>query len=243
MKRTMFIFFVLFAFLFSIKLFAQATAEKHLGLGISFDPSRIGHVTYYYNGPGPGPVSGTIVNQSPLLFYFVLDTNNIRIEPLFGLSTGNSENTQTSRSINNSDYSTNTNTNNFSDITVGLGGFYLSHLSNNFNLYFGPRIAFDFVSAKSGYKTSGVYNGQYSSYENSTEAKETDITIGLAFGAEYFAFNKFSFGGEASINYTRFGNPEVTTTPQPVTTNINTSERTQYSYHTSGIFFVRWYFI
>ncbi len=243
MKQTAVIFSVLLFLLLPSKLLSQTSDNGHLGVGISFDPSRIGHVNIYYSGPNPRPPD-LIINYSPILFYFVLDTNNIRIEPMFGLSTGNSENTQTSKSINNSDYSTSTNTSNYSDVTVGLGAFYLSPLSNNFNLYFGPRIYLNIISAISGYKTLGFYSGQYSSYENKTETKELDITAGLSIGAEYFPFKKFSFGGEASINYTRYGNPDMTITPsQSNYTYINTSERTQYSFFTSGIFFVRWYFL
>ncbi|MCL5030562.1 MAG: hypothetical protein M1480_16240 [Bacteroidetes bacterium] len=245
MKQTAVIFSALFVLLFSSILLSQETGGAHLGVGISIDPSRIGHVNIYYAGPNSSPPP-SIVNQSPILFYFIIDTNKIRIEPLFGLNTTNSENTQTYRAVSNSNYNINTDINNISAITTGLGVFYLSALSNSFNLYFGPRIYFNFVSITTENKGASVYNGQYSSSDNKTETNELDITIGLAVGAEYFPFNKFSFGGEASINYTSYGNPDVTTTntpPSPPPSYISSSERKQYSFNTSGIFFVRWYFI
>ncbi len=245
MRRTAVISSALFVILFSSILLSQETGGAHLGVGISIDPSRIGHVTYYYNGPGPGS-SGTIINQSPILFYFTIDTNKIRIEPLFGLNTTNSENTQTTKYISSANYSTNTNTYNSSAITAGLGVFYLSPLSDYFNLYFGPRLYFNFVSSLTDNINAGVYNGQYSSNDYQTEIKEVDITVALALGGEYFPLRKFSFGAEASINYTRYGNPDITNTntpPGPPPSYISSSERTQYSFYTSGIFFVRWYFI
>ena len=76
--------------------------------------------------------------------------------------------------------------------------------------------------------------------------KETDINIGIVLGAEYFSISHFSVGGEVSFNYTTFGNPNITNTfspPQTPPPSIESTQTTQYSYHTDALFLMRWYFL
>lgn len=244
MRRTAVIFFALLFLLLPSKLLSQEQDTNHLGIGISIDPSRIGHVTYFYFGEA-SIITQTLDNQAPILFYFPIYINDkIRIEPMFGLNTINSGNTQSSKSTISTDYSINTYTSNSSVTTIGLGGFYIASISNSFNMYLGPRIYFNFASSLVEYIYEQSSGGHYSRNDYKTETKESDITVGLALGAEYFPIRKFSFGAEASFNYTSYGNPDITNTQQqtaPYYTGSN--DRTQYSYNTSGIFFVRWYFL
>lgn len=243
MKRITIIFFALFAFLFPSILLSQDQDTNHLGIGVSFDPSKVGHITIYSFDPNPSVTS--IVNKTPIIFYLPININNqFRIEPMFGLSSINSEYDQSSKVDTNSDFSNTKNTYTVASTTIGFGGFYISSLSNYFNLYFGPRLYFTFLSYSNESKYEQSYNNHYSSNDMKTESKELDITIGLSVGAEYFLYRKFSLGAEASLDYTSYGNPDVTNTPQQTAPYFITSnDRTQYSYNTSGIFFVRWYFI
>ena len=74
--------------------------------------------------------------------------------------------------------------------------------------------------------------------------KETDVHLGASFGGEYFPFTQFSVGGELQLNYTSYGNPDITQTSsqQPPATST-TSERKQHLWNTDALFFVRWYFV
>ena len=63
--------------------------------------------------------------------------------------------------------------------------------------------------------------------------KFTYYTIGISFGSEYFLYKNFSLGAEIQLNYNFAGKPK------------NESEFytfSKYSYGTSGIVFVRFYF-
>lgn len=245
MKKLSVIIFVLFAFVFSFNLFAQSKMGNRLGIGISIDPARIGHVTYY-SFLQETLVSVTVPNQSPILFYLPINViDEIRIEPLFGLnSTGNG-----STSITTDTMGTNSSSFAYSSdgtaVTIGVSGFYRISPSNDFGLYFGPRISYTFLSLVSIEKYGTNYGGNYSSTIYNTEMTETDFTVGLAFGVEYFPISQISFGGEASYNYKSFGNPDIkkTTTPPQPSNSVTTTKLTRHSTRTDGIFFVRWYFL
>ncbi|HED36871.1 MAG TPA: hypothetical protein ENI76_01290 [Ignavibacteria bacterium] len=246
MKHISVIISILFTVMFSMTLFAQSRMENRLGIGISIDPTRIGHVTYYTYGQNSFIVE-TATNQSPILFYLPINvTDKIRIEPLFGLNS--TSNASTSNTTNN--IGTNSTKHTYSSdataVTIGVSGFYRTSLSNYFGLYFGPRVSYTFLSLVNENKNESIYGGgNHSSSTYNTKTNETDITVGLAFGVEYFPISRISFGGEASFNYTSFGNPHVknTFTPPQPSNSITTVERTRHSSHTDGIFFVRWYFL
>lgn len=245
MKQISVILFVVFTLVFTTKLFSQSEKDNKLGIGISLDPARIGHVSYYNYSPEFGLINSTVNNATPIMFYLPINvTERVRLEPSFGLYTINNENTTTS------DYpgtAPTTNTNSASLITIGLRGVYLSSLSKSFELYFGPRLDFSFVSSSNVY--SQIYthsDGSNTTVINTTGSKETDINMGVVFGAEYFPISHYSVGGEVSLNYTTFGNPTLTNTTSPPQTQpayTNSNDVTRYSFHTDALFFMRWYFL
>lgn len=212
--------------------------KNRLGVGISLDPARIGTVNYYVYDQ----YYRMITNISPITFYLPINvTEKFRVEPSFGLYTINFESTTTS---NDPNYSSSAGSNDISTITAGLRGLYISSLSNSFGLYFGPKLELNFLSSTQtdSYTTANPK----STVINKTETTETDITLGLIFGAEYFPISHFSIGGEGSFNYTSFGNPEITNTIIPPPTNPSPlvfTEKKQHSFHTDVLFFVRWYFL
>ena len=244
MKRIIVLFFVLFTLIFSTKLFSQSDKGNLLGVGISLDPARIGHASYYFYNAQFSYSSVTITNSSPIMFYIPINMTKIfRLEPSFGILTSNYSNTLTPTYPGA--YTTTT-TNSGSIVTVGLRAVYLYSLSSSFGLYFGPRIDLNLVSTSNG-------NPQIVGVSNSTivvtyytDMTETDIIFGGVFGAEYFPISHLSLGGEVSFNYTKFGNPDITnssTPPQPQPVYSNSNEITQYSFHTDALFFLRWYFL
>ena len=244
MKRFIVLFFVLSTLIFSTKLFSQSEDVNKLGIGISLDPSRIGHASYYLFNGQISSTSITETNASPIMFYVPVNlTKNFRLEPSFGLFTMNYSTTTTPTYPGS--YTTTT-TNSGSTITIGLRTVYLASLSHSFGLYFGPRIDFSFISSSNGTpQVIGINNVTVLVMYN-TDITETDINFGGVFGAEYFPISHISLGGEVSFNYTTFGNPSITSNtdpPQPSPIYNTTNERTQYSFHTDALFFLRWYFL
>ncbi len=111
-------------------------------------------------------------------------------------------------------------------------------------IYYGPRLEFEFISSTYEDVYSNNYPNANSNYDYKTITTETDITFGGVIGAEYFPIHKFSIGGEISLNYVSFGNPNVTNDnyPVPASPSTNTSERNQHTLYTGALFFLRWYF-
>ena len=247
MRNTAFVISVLLIIAIQINIIAQDSLTNHVGIGISVDPARIGHVTYISNGEVTTNIM-TIDNQSPILLYIPLNlSDQLRIEPFFGINKINNEQNQ-ELITPNPNYNLNSSSYENKVITMGLGVYRLFILSKTFGLYLGPKINWDLISYTTGYGSKGNYNGNYTSSNNVTNTKEVDITIGLDFGAEYFPFSQFSIGADASFNYTSFGNPDVTNTYTSIPPNnyppSNISNKiTQYSFNTRGIFFARWYFL
>ncbi len=244
MKRFIVLSFVLSTLIFSTKLFSQSEDVNKLGIGISLDPSRIGHASYYLLYGQMISTNLLETNASPIMFYVPINlTKNFRLEPSFGLFTMKYSATSSPDYAGALPTST---TNNGSTLTIGLRAVYLSSLSNSFGLYFGPRIDFSFISSSSENSVNYSTNNENFLVTTNTDKTETDINLGGVFGAEYFPVSHISLGGEVSFNYSTFGNPSTTITtdpPQPPLVGASTSERTQYSFHTDALFFLRWYFL
>lgn len=227
----------------SLVQFSTAQEQKRniLGLGMSIEPALFGASMVYYTGPyGPEGYYGmsqSAYATSPINVYLTINaTPSFRIEPVFGIYSFKNERTTTAPG-----YTPPTSTSK-TEVTLthlGLGGFYLIPTSNSLQMYVGPRIGFNFVTMLS----AGIYYDQISgSYQQQeVESKETDFSVGLSFGAEYFPITEFSMGAEVSGNYVSFGNPEVTRTP--ASSSSSTTERKQHIITTNGLFFLRWYFV
>ncbi len=227
---------ILLSVIISLPVFSQSKAGDKMGIGIGIDPSRVGQLTIYSNGPGPG-YSGSFINSYPISIYLPINLNAYyRFEPYFGLYSSSDESTTTSAS-----YLPQTNTEDVSNIAAGIRFFYVSSLSKSLNLYSGPKVEFNFLYSSTGYT---YYNGntpQAIKVTNITEMHQTNLILGLVFGAEYFPVSHFSVGGEASFNYTSFGNPEITYTPAQ--SYSSSTETKQHSFHTDVLILVRWYFL
>lgn len=239
---------ILIAFLgitLSTPLLAQEEVQRRLGLGISIDPARLGQSYYYFFSAQAGVflLQGNN-NVPPVVFYLPIRiTNRFRCEPSFGFySTGTS--TTTTATGGGSGQYPETNSYDLSFVTIGVRGAYSSSLSDDLALYFGPRLDFSFVSSTFEYSYTSNYPVPNTRQSFKSTSKETNITVGLVFGAEYFPVSQFSVGGEVGLNYTSFGDPELKTDyspPQPPPTY--TTRREQHATRTDALFLVRWYFL
>ena len=153
----------------------------------------------------------------PVSIYFSVNRPSVSLQPEFGLysysyESGGSNNTA-------------------SIVKVGLGALFSVAQGPSSRTYLGPRMGLLFISQSSS--STGPTT-------STSDRTETDFTIGLATGGEYYVSSQFSVGGEAQVNYYSFGNPETTTTP--ASGSSSNSDRTQSFISTSGLFFLRFYF-
>jgi opacity protein-like surface antigen len=223
-------------------LHAQEDTLGLVGLGISIDPTK-GSELVYINPSLENLQSIWSNNTSAVVFYVPINvTNRFRFEPSIGLfSASSSSATTPTIQGNGTPY---TYSNDASVITLGIRGTYRYSLSNLLILYLGPRLEFGIVS--STYENVYITNYPNANIKQDDKkiTKETDITFGGVIGAEYFPISKFSVGGEISLNYVTFGNPDITYENYPTpSSSYNTTEREQHTLYTGALFFLRWYFL
>jgi hypothetical protein len=241
MRTSNIIFIILITLSMCTTLNAQEESRRLLGVGISIDPARIGHLEYYYT-IGSEIESQSFANISPVLLYVPMDvSSSFRIEPYFG-HYSNSSNVTTKAMPQSSEYPRTT-VNEASITTVGLRGTYLSPLSSSLSLYVGPRFDLSFVSTSYEYSYISSYPAPGTTIRYSSTKTETDGTVGAVFGAEYYPVPQFSVGGEVGLNYIWYGNPEAKTDQYPATSTLTTTERTQHEVRTDALLFVRWFFV
>jgi hypothetical protein len=223
-------------------LFGQEDTLGSVGFGFSFDPTKMSELLYINFSPWGLQMIPT-ASSSAFVFYVPINVSNgFRLEPSIGLFSMSSSSTETSTTPV-SGYPSTSSTD-ASVITLGIRGTFKSPLSNSLVLYFGPRLEFGIVSTTyehtyfSNYPVTNTKNGE------KTITKETDITFGGVLGAEYFPIRKFSVGGEISLNYVTFGNPDITDEYYPPQSpSTYTTERKQHTLYTGALFFLRWYFL
>jgi len=239
MKRISVVFSITFVMV-SLVQFCNAQEQKRniLGVGMSIEPALFGASMVNYTssyGPGGYYLSQSAYATTPINLYLSINaTPSFRIEPVFGIYSFKNEQTTTTPGYTPP---TSTSKTEATLTHLGLGGFYLIPTSNSFQMYVGPRIGVNLITSLSNYP---YYNG--SSYEQQkVESKETDFSVGVSFGAEYYPISEFSIGAEVAGNYVSFGNPEVTRTP--ASSSSSTTERKQHIITTNGLFFLRWYFV
>lgn len=231
------IFVALLVVMLSPALFSQEEMNNRIGAGISIDPARLGQANYFFYSP-EGFQEVFLINNSPIAFYLPIHTSpKFRIEPSFAFYSLSVEHAPTYTS-----YSVTSDSKDISAISAGLRAVYVARLSNALNSYFGPRLEVTFLS--STFEDFYIINNS-PRVTRISETKETDVTVGLVFGAEYFPISQFSVGGEFSFNYISFGNPDLTrtTTPPQPSPMATPGERKQHSFRTDVLFFVRWYFL
>lgn len=224
-------------------LLAQDDGQRLLGLGISIDPTRIGQANYlFYSQDGLQAIP--LTNASPIMFYVPINVaDRIRLEPSFGFYSTSSSRT-TSSTQQGSGYPRTT-SDGISVTTIGVRGTYVSLLSKPLALYVGPRLDLSFLSATYEYSYMSGFPIANTKRGYKTTTKETDITVGAVVGAEYFPISQFSVGGELSVNYLSFGNPEINNEQFPPPSPplpTETTERKQHTFRTDALFFLRWYF-
>jgi hypothetical protein len=240
MRYISIILFISLSIILSNPLFGQDDTLGLVGLGISIDPTK-GTELVYINSSWENLQSAPITNTSSIVFYVPLNvTNRIRFEPSIGLFSTSSSTTTTS--IPQGSSYPQTISNDASVTTIGIRGTYISSLTSSLILYFGPRLEFGFVSSTQGDVYAVNYPVVNTRIDNKTITKETDMTFGGVIGAEYFPIRKFSIGGEISLNYVTFGNPDITNEYNPPpSAPIYTTERDQHTLYTGALFFLRWY--
>jgi hypothetical protein len=96
-----------------------------------------------------------------------------RLEPSIGITTSDGPGTDSS------------------DFTLGVGGFYVSKLAPQMDMYAGGRLKLNFASVDSG----------------TTDDSGTDIVLAGALGGEYYFVPRFSLGLEGQLGY--YSNSEV----------------------------------
>jgi hypothetical protein len=242
MRYISIVLLALFTISLSSPLLGQEDTLCRVGLGVSFDPTKISELVYISSSPDAVHIIPT-ANSSAIVFYVPINvTKEFRLEPSIGLFSMSSSSTETSTIPSSGDPSTNSI--DASVITIGVRGTFISHLSNSLLFYFGPRLELGIVSSTNEYTYISNYPLTNTTAGDKTTTKETDITFGGVVGTEYFPIHKFSFGGEISLNYVTFGNPDITREYYPPQSPSSyTTKREQHTLYTSALFFLRWYFL
>lgn len=135
---------------------AQDTAGGTVGIGVSIVPLETGS----YNAP-------TVEVYVPIKI-----APQLRLEPSIGVQTADRDNG------NGNDVDT-------SDVTLGLGVFFVQRVAAPVDFYAGGRFKLNFASVDDGIDEN---NG-------------TDVVIAGALGGEYYFVPKFSLGLEAQLGY------------------------------------------
>ena len=227
----------------SAPLLAQNDTLIHVGLGISIDPTNTEHIVYFrttIDGVNLIPLTGF----SAIMFYVPITfQDGLRIEPTIGTFSASSSTTTTSTFT--ATESGNTSSTDASVTTLGIRLTYCSPISNSLSFYFGPRLELGFLSTTEEYSYYTTTSSSYTPTDDKTTTKETDVTIGAIWGAEYFPTKRFSIGGEIAFSYVSFGNPVVSSEDYPTqsSTGITTTSRDQHTVFTNSRFFLRWYFL
>jgi len=111
---------------------------------------------------------------TPVMFYAPIQlTPQLRVEPQVGL------------------FAFSNDAEDRSGFALGSGFFLTQPLSQNLELYVGPRLILDFVGGKD--KATG------------TSGSAVDVSILAAAGVEYYLSNHFSVGAEGQFGYTSVG--------------------------------------
>ena len=105
----------------------------------------------------------------PVSIYFSVNTPSVSLQPEFGLYSYSYE----SGGSNNS----------ASIVKVGLGALFPISQGPSSRAYLGPRVGLLFISQSSSSTGGSTYT---------SEQKETDFTVGLAAGGEYFVSSQLS---------------------------------------------------
>jgi hypothetical protein len=211
---------------------AQEQEQNRLGIGMSIEPDLFGS-SLIYTTTAFGPDGYYLLNQpayqtSPINFYFPINvTPSFRLEPAFGLYTFRDEETAMQKTTFK--YESNL-------VHLGFGMFYVIPTTTRLQMYIGPRFGINFLTTVFSLPQ---YNPNLTQVER--ETNETDVVVGMNFGAEYYAAPEFSIGGEMDLNYVFYGNPNESYTPPSSSTS--TTVRSQHVLSTSALFFLRWYFV
>lgn len=143
---------------------APAFAQQHdtagrptVGIGVSIVPIETGSFTF-----------PTVEVYVPIRL-----APQLRLEPSLGIQTANRPNGSGAPDT--------------SDVTIGLGVFYVQQLAAPLDLYAGGRLKLNFASWD-----SNVSNASDSS---------TDVVLAAALGGEYYLVPKFSVGLEGQLGY------------------------------------------
>jgi hypothetical protein len=235
MRNFMILMIAIFPFVASERTLAQEDTVGRVGIGISLDPTRKELVytqSTYRNVSTDPEVSSTAVS-----FYVPLNVApHLRLEPNIGIALYKSAITY------NYPLSTEQDQTDESIIIAGIRGLYIIPVSSSVSFYAGPKIELNFVSSTDDY---WYLSSGYPKQGYKTVTTETDVTVGGVFGVEYFPVHALSIGGEVSINYLSYGNPDETTTEYSGVSSGsgNSTNRDQYCVYTGALFFLRWYFL
>jgi hypothetical protein len=223
------------SFLASERMLAQEDTVGRIGIGISLDPMRK-ELVYYQSTEGAMINAPTIYTTAVSIYFPITVAPHLRLEPNIGISLYKNTTTQQEPTYRYQDETDE------SIIIAGIRGLYIIPVSSSVSFYTGPKIELNFVSSTEDYWSINTGNPKYGS---KTVTTETDVAIGGVFGVEYFPVHALSIGGEVSINYLSYGNPDETTTEYSGVSSGNDypKNRDQYCIYTGALFFLRWYFL
>lgn len=154
-------------------------------------------------------------------------TPTIRVEPLLGLSMSSSthepdDDAQAKREESDT------------NVTLGVGAFYMLRTNDAFLMYVGPRLG---IMMDSSSDVSTPKTGDATEQNSS----RTDIFLGLALGGEWFFNPRFSLGAEAGLSVVMLGDP-TTETKMGSTTSEDKDTDTGTNISTNGVFWARFYY-
>jgi hypothetical protein len=122
-------------------------------------------------GVSIAPIDSLVTGVPVQVYVPIALAPNFRLEPSLGIRTADADATEES------------------DITLGVGAFYVNRLAPTADMYLGGRLLLNFASESAG----------------AADDSDTDLFIAAALGGEYYFVPKFSIGLEAQLGLYQTG--------------------------------------
>jgi hypothetical protein len=204
---------VLLAFASSTMLASPVLSQTKIGIGVGLNSGSTPIILFQSSsssGIVPFYASLPITIQVPIVL------SGFRIEPEFGLFSTSSSSTT----------GNNVNEDAFSAMRFAAGLYYGKSLSENANLYVGPRLGMLLLSTTSKNVDTLFSGGQET---RTSESSSSNILLEAVIGGEYMLSQHFSLGAEAQLGLLLEGDEETSTSrtpapPIPQPTPVKTEE-------------------
>jgi opacity protein-like surface antigen len=228
MKKSLLVFVVMVAILCSAAMLqAQSKARDNktqIGIGlVIFDRSLFNMIGSLSNVSLSDAGAGLDVSSlmPPSRIHVPINMGSLKIEPEFGLYRTSSSNETASLKT----------TQTITALRIGGGVFLVGARTEKVEVYLGGRIGIVRVSDNNKFepKPSGT--------STETGGSQTNLFLGPSIGGEYYITGRVSFGGEAQLMYTKFGNYKAKNEKD----SDNENKKSSSLLDTRYFFIMRWY--